>query len=101
MVYFGFNTGHAFKDGKDSKVISNYVPTKLLELQIKNFDVPDKEEKDNVPIQGNTKWMENTVDGGRGWVVVIACFVCNLILEGTVYCVTTFLDSILPFFGAR
>lgn len=47
--------------------------------------------------------LETTVvvppDGGWGWMVVIASFMCNLIVDGIIFSFGTFLDSIAAEYG--
>ncbi|XP_057668774.1 monocarboxylate transporter 12-like [Diorhabda carinulata] len=40
-------------------------------------------------------------DGGWGWVVVIASFVCNLVVDGTIFSFGTFLEKIAEEFGVE
>lgn len=38
-------------------------------------------------------------DGGYGWVVVFASFMCNLIVDGIAYTFGIFLPELVTFFG--
>lgn len=38
-------------------------------------------------------------DGGWGWVVVLAGFVCHLVIDGIVYSSGIFFDEFLAYFG--
>ena len=40
-------------------------------------------------------------DGGYGWVVVMACFCCNMIVEGTAWAFGALLEPLSTDFRAR
>jgi len=40
-------------------------------------------------------------DGGWGWVVMIASFICNLVLDGIAYTFGIFLDPLMKHFGVK
>ncbi|CAG9823917.1 unnamed protein product [Phaedon cochleariae] len=39
-------------------------------------------------------------DGGYGWVVVFASFMCNMVVDGVSYCFGIFLDDLAKYYGA-
>lgn len=63
-----------------------------------NNDEKESFIKDSESMDDNSNNIETTVvvppDGGWGWVVVIASFMCNLIVDGIIFSFGTFLDGI-------
>jgi len=58
--------------------------------QQQGADVPAAEEVSNLPVPP---------DGGWGWVVVCASFVCNLIVDGVCFSFGIFYVELLDYFG--
>nr|XP_023029542.1 monocarboxylate transporter 7-like isoform X1 [Leptinotarsa decemlineata] len=38
-------------------------------------------------------------DGGYGWVIVIASFICNMVVDGVSYCFGIFKDDLMEYYG--
>lgn len=58
----------------------------------------DEKEKDDEPLTMTT-YMVVPPDGGWGWVVVAASFMCNLVVDGIIFTFGMMKDSVKADFG--
>lgn len=85
------------KDGESNRDTSNAYPEEDV---TENHKLVEKEKTDNshedTPENPLTEDVEVVVppDGGWGWVIVFASFMCNLIVDGIIFSFGTFLPNI-------